>query len=87
MTIDLMLGGAISVLNLVIGMFFLKFWLETRDVFFILFSAAFFIECINRVLYVSIGDPVDPNFAYFLVRLASYLCIFAAWIVKNLEKQ
>lgn len=86
MTIDQMLIGAIAVLNLVIMMYFLKFWKDTKDVFFILFAASFLIECVNRALYGLNADPFESNVEYYLVRMLAYLCIFAAIMLKNIAK-
>lgn len=41
--------GAIAMASLAIGLFFLRFWHETRDRFFLLFALSFFVEGLNRL--------------------------------------
>ena len=45
-----MLVGAITLANLLIGLFFLRFWRGTRDNFFLYFALSFFIEGVNRLM-------------------------------------
>ena len=41
---NLMLLGAIAVTSLVIALFFLRFWKETGDRFFLFFAISFFVD-------------------------------------------
>jgi hypothetical protein len=81
--INLMLTGAIAMAALVIALFFLRFWHQTRDGFFLYFSAAFLLEALHRLL--SAFDPLHNEEAalYYLLRLASYTLILLAIINKN----
>ncbi|HWJ94581.1 MAG TPA: DUF5985 family protein, partial [Telluria sp.] len=50
-----LLTGAITMASLVIALFFLRFWRNTRDRFFLYFAASFFIEGLHRV-YSALND-------------------------------
>lgn len=54
---DLMLLGAISMASLVAGLFFLRFWRDTGDRFFLFFAVAFLVEGVNRAALGLSGDP------------------------------
>lgn len=82
-TINALLIGAIMMAALVIALFFLRFWKQTRDRFFLYFAAAFLLEAGQRLL--SAIDPLHNEEAplYYLVRLAAYALILLAIISKN----
>ena len=77
---DFMLLGAISMASLIAGLFFLRFWKDTGDRFFLFFAVSFLIEGVNRA---ALGFSDDPNegrpFLYF-VRVLSFLLILIAII-------
>ena len=77
-----MLAGAVSMACLVAALFFLRFWLRTRDVFFLLFSVAFAIYGGNQLLLGWVGaSEFEP--LYYLPRLATFGIIVVAVISKN----
>lgn len=75
--------GVIVTSSLVAGAFFLKFWRKTRDLLFLAFAAAFVIEGINRLAFLSLDEPNEGTPIVYTVRLFSYLLILAAIIHKN----
>lgn len=75
--------GVIVTSSLVGGAFFLKFWGKTRDLLFLGFAAAFLIEGINRLAFLSLDEPNEGTPFVYTVRLFSYLLILAAIIHKN----
>jgi uncharacterized membrane protein HdeD (DUF308 family) len=81
-----LLLGAIAMASLTIGLFFLRFWRDTGDRFFLFFAAAFGIEGVNRVAQglSTVSEEREPLF--FLVRLISFLLIIAAVVDKNRSK-
>lgn len=83
MTIESFLLGVIVTASLVAGMFFLKFWRQTRDTLFLGFGAAFIIEGINRLGFLFLEQPNEGHPAIYLVRLLSYLLILGSIIQKN----
>jgi hypothetical protein len=78
-----LLLGAIAMACITISLFFLRFWRETRDRFFLFFAASFGVEGVNRAVLglASIPSEVEP-FIY-IIRLISFLLILVAIIDKN----
>jgi uncharacterized membrane protein HdeD (DUF308 family) len=75
--------GAIAMANLIIGLFFLRFWKKTRDRFFLFFAVAFILEGINRVLLGLSQGSNENEPIFYLVRLVSYVLILIAIVDKN----
>jgi uncharacterized membrane protein HdeD (DUF308 family) len=81
-----LLLGANAMASLVVGLFFLRFWRDTRDRFFLFFATAFGVEGVNRIA-LGLTDVSQENEPYFyLVRLFSFLLILAAIVDKNRKK-
>lgn len=75
-----MMMGAITLANLLIGLFFLRFWRGTRDSFFLYFSLSFAIEGINRLISGLTHSFYENAPLFYLIRLVSYsLIIIAIW--------
>jgi hypothetical protein len=64
------------------GLFFLRFWSRTRDVFFALFAAAFWLFALNAGMVAILGLDEEKTFAY-LLRLIGFGLIIAAVFSKN----
>jgi Ca2+/Na+ antiporter len=76
--------GAIAMATLVAGIFFLRFWRQTRDRLFLIFALAFWLLGLTRVGLVLLGDHVEESQTYvYLVRLGAYVLILVAIIDKN----
>jgi uncharacterized membrane protein HdeD (DUF308 family) len=72
--------GAIAALCLVAGVFFFRFWRETRDRLFLFFGLAFAIEGVNRTALALSDNPREGDPFFYLVRLGSFLIIlYAIW--------
>jgi uncharacterized membrane protein HdeD (DUF308 family) len=80
---DLMLLGAISMASLVAGLFFLRFWRDTRDRFFLFFAVSFGVEGVNRAALALASDPNEGRPFFYFVRLLSFLLIIIAILYKN----
>lgn len=81
------LSGAIALGSAAIALFFLRFWRQTADRFFLLFAAAFAVFAGNRVvLLVQRGHGDEGTWAY-LIRLVAFLLILAAIVDKNRESR
>lgn len=78
-----LLLGAIGMALLVCGLFFLRFWREGRDRFFLLFALSLLIEAINRFALGLSPRPSEGAAGIYLVRLLSFLLILIAIIDKN----
>jgi len=75
--------GAIAMASLVAAMFFLRFWKNTRDRFFLFFAITFFVEALDRVALglTTVSREQEPFF--YLVRLFAFGLIIAAIVDKN----
>lgn len=81
--VNVMLLGAIAMACLVAGLFFLRFWQQSRDRFFALFAAAFFVESLNRAALALAPKPNDGSPVFYCVRLLTFLLILTAIVDKN----
>lgn len=75
--------GAIAMASLVAAMFFLRFWQNTRDRFFLFFAVSFFVEALNRVALglTAVSEEDQPFF--YLIRLCAFVLIIVAIMDKN----
>lgn len=71
--------GAIAATTFAIGLFFLKYWRSSGDRFYLLFSASFLIEAVNRAAMGTIGSSeLEP--LHYSIRLLTYgLIVIAIW--------
>lgn len=80
---DQILRGAVAMGFWVAGLFFLRFWRQTRDRLFALFALAFFILSVNRAgLAISALRGETADYQYW-IRLVAFLLILAAILDKN----
>ncbi|HEX4154987.1 MAG TPA: DUF5985 family protein [Acidobacteriaceae bacterium] len=81
--LDGFLIGVIVIASLAAGLFFLRFWRESRDSLFLAFSLAFTIEALNRIaqLFSTQSDEGSPWVC--LVRAFAFLIIVAGIVHKN----
>jgi len=78
-----MLIGAISLAAVLVGLFFLRFWYESRDRFFLMFAIAFWLEGIHRFIVYQWAGTNESSPLHYLVRLLAYGLILIAIIDKN----
>lgn len=81
--LNLFLWGASAVASWTAGLFFLRFWRETRDRFFALFAAAFWCLTLNWIGLALTEPPDEARTLLYLVRLIAFVLIIAAIIDKN----
>ena len=81
-----LLMGAIAAGSAIAGLFFFRFWHQTRDRVFLFFAGSFWLEAVNRVALVlwEHADEQEPFF--YVVRLVAYGLIIAAIWQKNRGK-
>ena len=84
--LNIFLGGAIAAGYAVAGLFFLKFYVRTRDRLFAMFCAALLMLGSTRVWMMMLDDPNESHWMY-LLRLFAYLLILGAIIDKNLPRR
>ena len=78
--------GIIVTTSLAAGIFFLRFWRDTRDSLFLAFGVAFLIEGLNRITILFLSHPNEGTPAIYLVRLLAFLIILAGIFNKNRQK-
>ena len=80
---DVFLTGALAAACAVAGLFFLRFWRDTRDRLFLLFACAFWLMAVNRGFHVPWQDEATGRAAIYLVRFAAFALIAVAIVDKN----
>lgn len=75
--------GMIAMASIVACLFFLRFWRDTADSFFLLFSIAFGLDAITRTLLQMEQILSEQMPAIYMGRLATYSLILIAIIRKN----
>jgi len=75
--------GLIATASLTAGVFFLRFWRDTRDTLFLAFAIAFIIEALNRAAMLGVRQPNEGSPWNYLVRLFAFLLILAGILNKN----
>jgi uncharacterized membrane protein HdeD (DUF308 family) len=83
---NLILLGAIVMASLIAGLFFLRFWKDTKDRFFLFFAVSFFVEGLNRFALAMSNDPNEGRPLFYFVRFLSFVLILVAIVYKNLTK-
>jgi hypothetical protein len=77
------LSGATALACLAVALFFLRFWRETKDRLFLLFSIAFAFMTINRTALVVVLPSRENEPYVYLLRLAAFVLIAFAVADKN----
>jgi hypothetical protein len=81
------LTGIIAMAFWVAGLFFLRFWRDSRDRLFLIFAASFWLLALTRVGLILSGpqahDENNATFILYILRLISYLLIIYAIVDKN----
>jgi hypothetical protein len=68
----------------VIGLFFLRFWFQTRDRLFAIFAVAFWILGVNRFVFLMLIQVDEANnLPLYMVRLLAFSLILVAIVDKN----
>lgn len=81
--IDGFLLGIIATSSFIAGVFFFRFWRDTRDVLFLAFAAAFTIEALNRTAMLILRQPNEGQLWVYLVRFLAFSLIIAGIASKN----
>jgi uncharacterized membrane protein HdeD (DUF308 family) len=77
------LMGAIAMASCLAALFFLRFWRQTRDSFFLLFAGAFGLDSVTRIILgvSDLSEETQP--LIYLARLVTFCLIIVAIIRKN----
>ena len=81
--ISAVLQGAVGMASGVAALFFLRFWRQTRDSFFLFFAAAFAIDALARFIlgFAELSEETQP--LVYGARLITFGLIIIAIIRKN----
>ena len=86
-----MIDGATAMASLVIALFFLRFWRNSSDRFFLYFALSFLVQAGHRIYAAMpiIAGVHEDNALHYLFRLLAYMLILWAVLEKNwpLRKQ
>ncbi len=75
--------GIIVATSLAVATFFMRFWIQSKDVLFLAFAIAFAIEGLNRIRFLFIDKPSEGSASIYLVRLFAFIIILSAIVWKN----
>jgi amino acid transporter len=78
-----LISGALVMGYFVAGLYFLRFWRDTRDRLFGIFAAAFWLLAAQRAALALTVDPTGEQVVLYSVRLLAFVLILAAIIDKN----
>lgn len=69
------------------GLFFLRFWRDSRDPLFAFFGAAFWLLAASWTLLALTNPTEDARPYIYGIRLIAFALIIAAMVVKNRENR
>jgi Family of unknown function (DUF5985) len=78
-----LLMGAIAAGSVLAGLFFFRFWHQTRDRFFLYFAGSFWLEALNRIALALVEHANEQEPLFYVFRLLAYGLILAAIWQKN----
>jgi hypothetical protein len=76
-------SGAVTMAHLLIGLFFLRFWRNTRDRLFLFFGVAFALFATNQFAVAAFADSQDQVGYTYILRILGFIAILIAIIDKN----
>ena len=80
------LAGAATCGFVVSGMFFLRFWVRTRESLFAAFGISFFLLAANQALITLAHIPVEYQSWAYLLKVAAFGLLILAVVRKNLGR-
>jgi hypothetical protein len=82
-TLTSVLMGAVAMASLVAALFFLRFWRQTGETLFLLFSIAFVVDAATRLVLGLSHLTSEQEPFFYLTRLITFGLISIAIIQKN----
>lgn len=83
MEFELFILGLITMASWAAALFFLRFWRDTGDRLFAIFSIAFFLLGSTRIGLALTSQPSEVLTGWYWVRLVAFLLILVAIVDKN----
>jgi hypothetical protein len=78
-----LVSGAIVAGYWIAGLYFLRFWRQTLDRLFLIFSLSFWLLGVQRLALALSSQPVEGRTGLYLLRLFAFVLIIAAIVDKN----
>ena len=82
-TLLIMLQGATAMGCVALAVFFLRFWVRSRDRLFAIFSGAFAVFAINRVMLVMLVSSQETDVLIYGIRAVAFGLLMLAILDKN----
>jgi hypothetical protein len=82
---DLVNGGT-TVAALVIALFFLRYWRQTSDRLFLMFSAGFLVFGVSRLILALLPEDDEGRVFVYTLRLLAFALILVAIVDKNRKR-
>lgn len=82
----LFVAGVMCAGYAIAGLFFLRFWMRTRDRLFAAFAVAFWLMALNQAVAGFSRHEHAENSVAYLLRLAAFVLIIVAVLGKNSER-
>ena len=79
--------GAVAFGCLVVAIFFIQFWMETRERLFLFFAPGFVVLTIHRAMFGLATDDSDWRAVTFSLRLAGYVIILIGIIDRRMRSR
>ncbi|MFZ2492309.1 MAG: DUF5985 family protein [Thermoanaerobaculia bacterium] len=76
-------SGALFAGYALAGLFFLRFWKESRDRLFAMFAVAFWLLATQRMAIAVTNSWMEDQWVFYLLRLAAFVVIIVAIVDKN----
>ncbi len=77
------ISGAVAFAFVLAGVFFLRFWKQTRDRLFMSFAWAFWLLALNQIAATWVGAADDRIDLIYLLRVLAFVLILLAIVEKN----
>jgi len=81
------LSGAIAMGYVIAGLFFIRFYSQSKDRLFMFFALSFMLLAVQRVIFLAIDSTVESNPGVLILRIIAYLLIITAIVDKNRKAQ
>jgi len=78
------IGGVLAMGYGMAALFFLRFWRSSRDGLFTAFAVAFALMALAQVFSVVVGSSHEQDGHVYVPRLAAFIVIILAILLKNL---
>jgi hypothetical protein len=79
--------GMITMGFIIGGVFFLRFWVKTRDSLFGVFALAFWLLALNQGLPLLYGTQREEQSWIYLLRVAGFSLIILSIVQKNMRRR